>query len=217
MRLSRLLPLGALVLGLSLANSAQAAITITNGFNASTLVLNADPTVNLAGSATGVSLLYSAVVPLNLENNIGFDSAKLNDGNFSAAGVYIPTTNDVINTTPPLTGSFDLNFGSTQIVGELAVNLGFGNRHAGDYTIRDGAGTIRGQFTSSGPTATSFFAAFNAPFSTDKLTVDFAATGNGAEGFSASFTEIQVFQGVPEPSCLALLGLGVLGFRRRRG
>lgn len=57
------------------------------------------------------------------------------------------------------------------------MNPRYGNRHAGDYTIRDDAGAIRGRFTSSGATADSFFAEFSAPFSTDKLTVGFTVTG----------------------------------------
>ncbi len=206
----------ALVLSLLASSATQATITLTNGFNAGSAQYGADAT-DLSPHATQPALAYTAVVPLTLENP-NYGSNRLNDGLLAdPAPAYIPTEESIINSSPPLTGSFDLVFNSAAIVGEIAVNLGYANRHAGDYTIKDGAGAIRGQFTSSGATADSFFASFDAPFSTDKLTVEFTVTGNGTDGFSASFREIEVFgNAVPEPATMTILFPAALGLLIRR-
>lgn len=199
------------------APTATGTIALTNGFELASAHFGADAD-DLSSHATLPTLAYTAVVPVTLENT-NYGSNRLNDGLYAdPAPAYIPTEDSNINSTPPLSGSFDLVFGSTAIVSEIAVNLGYSNRHAGDYIIKDGAGNLRGQFTSSGPTADSFFAIFETAFDTDRLTIEFTATGNGVDGFSTSFREIEVFgRAVPEPSVgIALLAATLRLFARRR-
>lgn len=206
----------ALCLFLLVPGVASATITLTIGFNTGSAQYGA-AAADLSPNATLPTVAYTAIVPVTLENT-NYGSNRLNDGLYAdPTPAYIPTEDFNINTSPPQSGAFDLVFGSATFVGEIAVSLGYDNRHAGEYTIKDGAGLIRGQFTSSGPTADSFFAAFTTPFSTDKLTIEFAVTGNGANGFSTSFREIEVFgTAVPEPVTVAMLFPAALGLLIRR-
>lgn len=106
----------ALCVSLLVSSAAQATITLATGFNAGSAQHGADAT-DLSSHATLPTIACTAIVPVTLENTTD-GSSRLNDGlNADPTPAYIPTEDFNINTTLPLSGSFDLVFGSPTIVG----------------------------------------------------------------------------------------------------
>lgn len=183
---SAVAPLAGLTL-LDQANITLAAIQIETGGDGT-------PNPDLITGPVGAPISYTATGAF-LNGTYGV--TNLNDGDVGAGvasdGLY----------AIPYQGSpsMVLDLGGTQTLGSIALHNGYGNRDDGIYTLRDGAGTVLGQWSVSGtPGGTnngvhSIWLTFDTPVTTDSLRLDVLSFD--AQG-TVSFREIQLF-GVAAP------------------
>ena len=218
------LTLSCLAVGAGLHGAADAAVTLTDTTNITLsnsqveVGDNTSENPDVTGGLAGPLIAYTPTGVDEIPDPPNWGAANLNDGDVGVGnpsdGFYAILANDT---------TLVLDFGSTQVLGSVAIYGGYGNRDNGTYTLRDGAGALLGQYEiitpqvpSTNEGVDSIWLTFNTPVVTDQLLIDIGPKGPGdTTGGGGSFREIQVFA-VPEPGSLALLGLGGLMVMRRR-
>jgi hypothetical protein len=157
---------------------------------------------SVVNAAVGSLLGYSAAGTFNCCGS-AYLGDKLSDGDI---GVGVPRDGRyAIPSAGP--ASLKLSFGTTVTLGSIAIYDGYAHRDDGTYTLKDGAGTVRGAWTISTTTrignndgVDSFWLTFKAPVSTDQLVFD---TTSMDVGSTNRCREIQGCAGpVPERSAL---------------
>ncbi|MEM7425832.1 MAG: tandem-95 repeat protein, partial [Pseudomonadota bacterium] len=182
------------------AGNTSSRFSITNPGSDNITLANAqdevgdDTTTNpdVTGGNAGTLLTYSVTTgDFSTAGNFGADNLNDGDATSTSDGTYAIATNGT-----PVT----LDFGGTATLGSVAFYIGYGNRVDGNYTLKDGSGTVLGEWSISGTGTNnnqdvpSFWLTFDTPVNTDQLVVEFTTSEPlGGVPMTASFREIEVF------------------------
>jgi hypothetical protein len=188
--------------------AAAAAVLLTGSLASAAVLPITVPDGNFENGTTGWDGFAGTLVADNGPSEPG--SSAITASNM-AWGALIYENNGALVGTPGAIYTLSFDVKATDVVdsGYMVVNV----------DMADGAHLVSATCTqNTAPLSDGQWHTVTAPFTMDaagtaRIEIDCANTGSSA---SMSFDNIQILSSVPEPSCMALLGLGSMAVLRRK-